>query len=483
MKDKRQTISPNFNFLGQLLEYEKLLLAQQAHVAKPNRVVPESLTIQPQSAVGGVKLAPRKMLALSFDPRRTIVTSSTNAPSPTTALSRLTFGQQPSPVPEESSLTNTPTTPSCSLAYVVSAAATPIAARPIITFIPASTATSVSFSSGPVTSLTSLHSASPTTPLASSTSTIFAAPLSPASNIASFASVPVTSARLMEMNYPQVPTSYISKINFMPCSAREEIQTMSPSVKRDSGGGIKRSARTSMGLNDHLNVGRNEVTRSASAHNIFVSMPFENNNMNAINDGVQLRSPEAKAKRPLTRPSSISIMSNTAFNSEISFYNVDNALYSSQFQPHPTYKLPSSHIIKDNSCAVKLGDASKGECSSPGHCPQNVMKNACAFQPCEAATAAVPHLASSPRLNSMEQQARISRSLDDILSSPDDGSPERKRPGSGKRHCPTHETTVGLDIAMQGCRGNNEVHQSSSSVSSAGSRSSLHGSHEMIEVS
>lgn len=271
----------------------------------------------------------------------------------------------------------------------------------------------------------------------------------------------------------------------------------SSSFKRDSGGAVKRPSPP-----------HSEVTRSAS-----VSTLSEPPSSTYPSDDVQLRSPEVKAKRPLVRPSSIGIMPTITFmpkDGPTAATTTDTSgLFTQQQQFQVRYAPPP--LLHSPSClpSLNFGEARRrtelsGECSSPAHCPQpmaagRVLRQ---LQPCEGVTAACEQtkvmfdeLDSS--LNAMEQQACISRSLDDIVctSSPDDaGSPERKRSsggrGGGKRRCSgKHEAAGGLDIGSSsalGCRGKKDVihHQSSSSISSStGSRSSLHGSHEMIEVS
>jgi hypothetical protein len=527
VKDKRQTISPNFNFLGQLLEYEKQLQQQQqrqqhhqlhqqehARLIKSSRSVPESLSIHALGSGAGtagalsLKFAPRKQMAMTFDARRpAAVTSSANAPSPTTALSRLTFGQHPSPVQEESSQTNTPTTPSAaSISHVASVLGT---AAPLISL-----------------SLTS-HTQSTEPAFASTARTNQRNTMVPSASLFLPPQPPATAAaRLSDVSqFPQVPTSFISKINFTPCLAGEEVFAASnPSVKRDSGGSIKWLARTSL----DLPLSRTEVTRSASAHNILMSSgfveqipPTSSSSPDRSSDVVQLRSPEAKAKRPLVRPSSIGIVSTSVLYSpeltvavtdaqsvQPQFTQRSRAASSSSFVVPPAVAHPASLAVSSSfsslplqqpavvgsdtkRCAERLSPA--GECSSPGHCPQSPAlqsKNLRYEQPFEGAAAGAA--AGTLHVSLMEQQARISRSLEDILNSTDDNSGSLQqasnRQGSGKRARVKQDiggggAIGGLDIGLVAYYGKSDVHQSSSSISSAGSRSSLHGSHEMIEVS
>ena len=88
-------------------------------------------------------------------------------------------------------------------------------------------------------------------------------------------------------------------------------------------------------------------------------------------------------------------------------------------------------------------------------------------------------------LNNFEK-GRKSRSLEDILNSPDDQysvvecTAVRSHPPF-RSHVAAEIFPPSLALDNNHCRG--DPHQSSSSISSGGSRSSLHGSLELIQVS
>ena len=380
MKDKRPTISPNFNFLGQLLEYEKQLKHEATEGGNPSSAAHKRQCIAELRSPTSPTVATPKSFV--FRP----AVDSTSVQSPTTALAKLSFGGTP----------------------VLSASDAP---------------------------------------------------------------APSSFSQTSDLPFPQFPTTSLDQLNFTPCFATEEsvprVGYTAPSVSLLCGpkqAGTKRPLSTSVMESKSLADSQSQTVSSCTSATTSVT---------AMQTSVTLRSPETRVKRQLRRPNSIA------------FSTFD---FMSRSTESTSSCKPSSATDDHLHTASKPDTGAATSCtqSQPGD-EHTATKNASSQVQMRHSTSTPGNIGSARQF----EKGRKSRSLEDILNSPDDESAASCQcvglcRAYQKRSLHTADMfsqTVALDRLHCRCRGMSDPHQSSSSISSGGSHSSLHGSLEIIQVS
>ena len=386
MKDKRPTISPNFNFLGQLTEYENQLKQKASNydpgspvnTAQKKKCIAE---LRSPSSPSVATPRPPLMFSLALQQRQPMTGGAVQ--SPTTALSKLSF-TSPSPVLEDP-------------------------------------------------------------------------PVTPGSD--------TEPSPLSRFNQFSTPTKSLGEVCFTPCFtpclAKEETHRMSRGRKGSGGsGGTKRP----------FSVGSSEEEERT----FDCGKPMGCHKPPAV-EQITMRSPESKAKRTPTRPNSIA------------------------FSSYPLFDLSSDSDALPGPCRVRSASRERGRSAPRSASPVRQAEKE------NSTTNCLRHVELRLQGSAVEgtgnvqafEQARKSRSMEDIIASPDDTYdilggvlPPSTATGTASSkwnhnvHVPdTFSQAMGLDNIKCWYRGPPEIHQSNSSISSTGSRNSLHGSMEMIQVS
>ena len=257
----------------------------------------------------------------------------------------------------------------------------------------------------------------------------------------------------------QFPTTSLDKLSFVPCFTKEEharrtaVSTLPAVVKSTTG----KKRPISIAVTDRQT--RDQLFSCASATSKLGSRGKQSEH---AGQQVTLRSPETKR---LVRPNSIAFSSYPRFEPDAIMSAVPQTLDQAGGSSNKcTATTTAAVVVTKPSCVDGHG------CGSP-----------------IVTQAPIRHSESSGSIGAPHnfEKGRKSRSLEDILNSPDDQSsvvectaPMHHRPYP--RHIASDIFPPSLALDKHCC---GDPHQSSSSISSGGSHSSLHGSLEFIQVS
>lgn len=276
------------------------------------------------------------------------------------------------------------------------------------------------------------------------------------------------------------PTTSLDKLNFTPCLSKmsekdfkNDQNNIHTSPPRTSG--VKRPLNNNvLDLQDEdatspMSVSSTMSTSSSSSHtSSSVSSPLSN----GIPTKVVVRKRERKPNRPNVRPNSIAFSKYPTFD------------LGSDCQDSPNSS--GSTTSQDDSSEIYIQNGKK---SKQSECMPDIRFRFGRYCEREVYMQITAAMESAMMKSQAFEATRKSRSLDDILSSEDDSSSpncEFSTFDRVLRHCALtrdrYSAPAGL-FENLACRGTSDPYNSNSSLSSGGSRASLHGSVELIQVS
>ena len=315
-----------------------------------------------------------------------------------------------------------------------------------------------------------------------------------------------------EIPFPQIPTTSLDQLSFTPCFATDDAPfRLTGLAAPRSSGGTKRP------------LSMNAIESKPSGAQAVVPMDTSGP---GFSTQITLRSSETKAKRPTVRPNSIAFSSFPKFDfpssgsssrtavtcAGVSGSQTTSTIPSvsstiSSAEANVTSPLPSTDAsLASMSTSTSFLSASTLTATSPSRTTNQVRSSSASraeaddnkqskngsggqgVQGMHHSTSTPSNISSARNL----EQGRKSRSMEDILNSPDEEPATTDCGCIGNFGWPKSKqrTLNAADLFSQPvtlesvrCRGTSDPHQSSSSISSSGSHNSLHGSLEIIQVS